>query len=389
VTGFIKYAVPLIATLAISAYRPAECASRASPLPQSFDLEVPWQPTVVNIGGTKTLAYELHITNFYREALILERLEVLNPASGSIVHTYQASELRGLIGRWDRPEPEDRLAIPSGVHAIVYLNLPLKGRDSDLSAVTHRVEFDLPSAVSGHGVVEGGAFKADADGMPSLGPPLRGGPWAAIYDASWERGHRRVIYSVEGRAHIPGRFAIDWFRVEPSGKAFEGTEKKPSDWYGYGAEVLAVADCLVASAKDGISERSAVSNSAEAIPFDSASGNYVSLDLGAGRYAFYEHLIPGTITVKTGDRVRLGQVLGRLGYSGESTGPHLHFHVSDRDSPLNAEGLPYTLRAFALMGAYASAEDFDGARPWVPRAAAVRADRGAEFPLPLSVVKFP
>lgn len=50
------------------------------------------------------------------------------------------------------------------------------------------------------------------------------------------------------------------------------------------------------------------------------------LDLGDNRHAFYGHLLPGSLRVKPGDRVRRGQVIGRLGNSGNSTGPHLHFH---------------------------------------------------------------
>jgi murein DD-endopeptidase MepM/ murein hydrolase activator NlpD len=72
-----------------------------------------------------------------------------------------------------------------------------------------------------------------------------------------------------------------------------------------------------------------------------AGGNYVALDIGYGRYALYGHLIPGSIKVKKGDFVKRGQVLGRLGNSGNSTEPHLHFQIADAPSFLNANGLPY------------------------------------------------
>jgi murein DD-endopeptidase MepM/ murein hydrolase activator NlpD len=52
--------------------------------------------------------------------------------------------------------------------------------------------------------------------------------------------------------------------------------------------------------------------------------NYVALDLDGQHYAFYEHLQPGSVKVKPGDRVRSGQVI-IAGCTGESTGPHLHF----------------------------------------------------------------
>jgi len=49
---------------------------------------------------------------------------------------------------------------------------------------------------------------------------LRGGPWIAIYDPLLSGGHRTAIYTLDSRAGIPGRFAIDWIRLPPGG-AFE------------------------------------------------------------------------------------------------------------------------------------------------------------------------
>ena len=60
-----------------------------------------------------------------------------------------------------------------------------------------------------------------------------------------------------------------------------------------------------------------------------AGGNHVIVDIGGGRYAFYAYLKPGSVEVKEGDHVGSGQVLARLGNSGNTTFPHLHFHVMD------------------------------------------------------------
>ena len=73
------------------------------------------------------------------------------------------------------------------------------------------------------------------------------------------------------------------------------------------------------------------------------------LDLGGGKFAFYAHIQPGTLRVKTGDRVTRGQVLGLVGNSGNSTEPHLHFHISDSPLPLESEGLPYAIAGMTGM----------------------------------------
>ncbi|WP_141582290.1 M23 family metallopeptidase [Actinomadura sp. WMMA1423] len=72
-------------------------------------------------------------------------------------------------------------------------------------------------------------------------------------------------------------------------------------------------------------------------------GNSVVLDLGDGVYAVFAHLRRGSLRVSKGDRVRAGDVLGEVGNSGNSSEPHLHFHLMDRPRPLAAAGLPFAL----------------------------------------------
>ena len=63
------------------------------------------------------------------------------------------------------------------------------------------------------------------------------------------------------------------------------------------------------------------------ITLETVGGNNVIMEIGDGLYAFYAHLQPGSLRVKVGDKVRRGQVLGLLGNSGNSSEPHLHFHI--------------------------------------------------------------
>ena len=81
-----------------------------------------------------------------------------------------------------------------------------------------------------------------------------------------------------------------------------------------------------------------------------ALGNYVVVDIGEGRFAFYAHMQPGSLRVKPGDKVTTGQVLGLLGNSGNTDAPHLHFHVMDGASPLLSDGLPYAFTSFTGEG---------------------------------------
>lgn len=85
------------------------------------------------------------------------------------------------------------------------------------------------------------------------------------------------------------------------------------------------------------------------------------LDLGDGRFALYAHFKPGSVRVQPGQRVSRGQVLGLVGTSGNSSEPHLHFHVMDGPSPLASSGVPYLIRRFRAIERGASTEAYDRA----------------------------
>lgn len=126
------------------------------------------------------------------------------------------------------------------------------------------------------------------------------------------------------------------------------------------------------------------------VTVDSAVGNYVTLDLGTGHFALYAHLQPRSIKVKVGDKVKTGQVLALLGNSGNSDAPHLHFHVTDGDSPLGAEGLPYELETFTQTGTVDGAEELlDAGQTWHPKPGEKEVTRKREFPANNAVVTFP
>jgi murein DD-endopeptidase MepM/ murein hydrolase activator NlpD len=96
------------------------------------------------------------------------------------------------------------------------------------------------------------------------------------------------------------------------------------------------------------------------------------------------------VQVKAGDRVRSGQVIGRLGNTGSSSsGPHLHFHVADARTTLAAEGAPYVFRSFEVLGGFAAIGDFATNTHWRAVPAPESGPRRMELPNANVVVVFP
>jgi len=159
------------------------------------------------------------------------------------------------------------------------------------------------------------------------------------------------VLAVDGRARVSQRYAIDWVRPE-NGSTFRGKREDNSAYHAYGAEVIAVADGTIVAVKDGIPENvPGLTSRAVPITLETIGGNLVVHDIGQGQYAFYAHLQPGSLRVKPGDRVQRGQVLGLLGNSGNSTEPHLHFHIGNGPAILGSEGVPFVIREYELIGA--------------------------------------
>lgn len=380
------HAIRRQAVVALLALATAFAAGAATPVRQSFDLQVPAPPTPVAIDGTRRLVYELHLANFADEPLAPVRVEVRDGDGGTIA-TFTGEDLaRRIAVPGARAGDDDARGIPPGMRGVVYIEFALPGGPPP-RALTHRVGYVVAGGDANAAFVVEGARTPVADAPPlALGPPLRGGPWAAIHAPEWPRGHRRVLYAVDGRVRIPGRFAIDWVKLDAGGRSAHGDADRVANSLGYGADVLAVADAVVAAVRDDVAESATISAHPRNALGD-ATGNYVALDLGDGRYAFYEHLRPGSVRVAPGQRVRRGEVLAELGFTGDSTGPHLHFHVADAPSPLGAEGVPFVFERFRVLGRYPDIGML-GSAPWAPLDDGLPARRMRERPASNVVVDF-
>jgi murein DD-endopeptidase len=367
------------------------CSIGVLPSPQQpVDLAVRHPAQTVRVLGVSHLVHELWITSRAPAPVTLSRVTVSSETR--TLADYQEAELLAHVGRPGLPRTHPApLVLEPDQQAVVYFWTALPQDGPAPSRVEHRVTIAVPGAPSSprQTVARGGETRVvPADDAAVLDAPLRGQGWVAVYEPEMMGGHRTAIYTTDGAPRIPGRFAIDWIRLPPGATRMDSSSRPP-DWNGFGAEVLAVAEARVADARDGRPDADAAGKPRVPITRDNAAGNYVSLDLGNGRFAFYEHLQEGSVRVKAGDRVARGQTIARLGSSGSvSSGPHLHFHVSNANSLLAAEGVPFVLRRFLARGAFASIGAFAKGDPPVPNARHLTIERLAERPAANAIVEF-
>ncbi len=142
------------------------------------------------------------------------------------------------------------------------------------------------------------------------------------------------------------RFATD-FLISKDGATHSGDAQDLRSYYCWDRPILAPAAGAVAVAVDGLPDQTI-----GAIDRERPAGNHVVLDLGTGEFAFLAHLRQASVTVKRGDEVASGQVLGRCGNSGNSSEPHLHFHLQTTPDLATGEGLPAFFENYVADGTF-------------------------------------
>lgn len=140
------------------------------------------------------------------------------------------------------------------------------------------------------------------------------------------------------------RFAYDLVK-RVDGSSHRGDGKALEDYYCWNQPILAPADATVLEAVDGLPDQAIGTRNTEQI-----TGNHVMLDLGQGEYALLAHLQHGSVAVKAGQHVARGQALGRCGNSGNTSEPHLHFHMQDAPEFGKGDGLPVFFEDYSADG---------------------------------------
>jgi len=344
-------------------------------------------PAFVVYGSDESdhIVYDLVVTNAFPAPVTLTSVEVLQPNGRGLLRLQGEA-----LGSFTKPliggQASATIPASSVVDTIIDVIVPHGAAPREL---THRISYALPashptSPVIESDVIDGPLVRIHRRTPVVIAPPLSGDGW---YNAngccgSGDADHRVARLPVDGAVlKHPETFAIDWVK-EAGGRFFSGDGSALTDHFAFGAVVVSATDGTVTSARDGQPEQVPLQPPRGISENIDYPGNFVIIRVRPHVYAFYAHFQPGSVAVKVGDRVKVGQRLGLLGNSGNSNVPHLHFGLMDGPNWASSDSLPFVVNDMTLAG-MSPGDPFDAIHP--QGESGMRRDT---YPLVFSVVNF-
>jgi murein DD-endopeptidase MepM/ murein hydrolase activator NlpD len=155
-------------------------------------------------------------------------------------------------------------------------------------------------------------------------------PFKGAWTVVWGGDTKELNYHVENGAQ---KNAFDFVIHGENGKMYQTDGRSNDDYYAFGQEILAPCEGEIVLVVDGIKDNRPGEMNPVFIP-----GNTVVLKTTANEYFVFAHFQQYSIRVSQGDEVKQGDILGHCGNSGNSSEPHLHFHLQNVEEMYKATG---------------------------------------------------
>jgi hypothetical protein len=296
------------------------------------------------------IGYTLETWEYEKDGLELQQVKVLDEDTKEELLIIDKENLP--VIHKDPIAPNPYFVVDTLKNYYLSIQLPIPLGKTPPRAVFHR--FILKKTTDNSELsIEGAAFSPRTSETPLvIASPLKGKN-LIFFNQSTMGYHFYVMIFINGKIYRSERYAIDTGELKDDLTTYlNGDPKVNTSYFNYGRPLYAVADGVVVHIQDGRTENS---GDAKDVTFNSAdelAGNYLVLDIGGGRYAYYCHCIPHSFLVKEGDTVKEGDQIAQLGNSGNSDAPHLHFHIADGSDLWTSNGIPFVLKEYTKTGIY-------------------------------------
>jgi hypothetical protein len=306
--------------------------------------------------GKVHLEYDLVSTSVFSLPVTLTKV-VVRAGDGRELLTLQGNALQARTQPLGELKPGTRTReVPSSGSVATLMDVKVPPGEVP-ERITNRITYALPAntpkvlkALIGGLTTEGPNLDVPRRPATVIAPPLSGEGWWNGNGCCLTKGHRSHRLAVDGQRFVtPETFAIDFEQVRGT-RVFEGDGTRNEQYFGFGAKVSSVANGKVVVVRGGLPEQTP-----GAAPLDPEGpldfgGNQVVVRMGGGVYAQYYHLQTGSIEVRKGERVHTGQILGKLGNTGNSFSPHLHFDLTTGPNVFTSDSLPFVFDRYRWAG---------------------------------------
>jgi hypothetical protein len=328
---------------------------------QANEVEVhalPATPLIEIRDGKQLLNFDLAVTNAGRNTLRLTEIEmtVFN-SPGEFVILRQTVNSDGLspgVNIVARPliAPGETVdvfnpfyslstGVPISMMKYVFRCL-VENNDQQREANRHRLPMDFDT--SGEITVSPRVYETKT----SLTSPLHGR--ILIWEGHDFYAHHRRIPLNDGTVQKMGirananRYGSDLVIIDNQGNMYRGDPWNKENWFTYGAPIYAPGAGTVIAAEnrypDNEFDGKRINHPQPPPGADEDLGNFVTIDHGNGEFSVMPHMLAGSVAVRKGDKVRKGQLIGRVGFSGDAIFPHVHYSLLSCADIYNCEALP-------------------------------------------------
>lgn len=137
---------------------------------------------------------------------------------------------------------------------------------------------------------------------------------------------------------ISQRYAYD-FEIRKNNLPYKGDYTNCENYYSYKQNIIAPSDGWVIDIKNEFNDTRILKERPAICDADDPRGNYILLKHSNNEYSLVAHILKNSFKVKVGDLVKEGQIIARVGNSGNTEGPHIHFQVQKGNDFNNSQGL--------------------------------------------------
>lgn len=156
-------------------------------------------------------------------------------------------------------------------------------------------------------------------------------PFKEEWTVVWGGDTKELNYHVESVAQ---KNAFDIVITDSNGKSYRTNGENNEDYYAFGKPIIAPCDGEVVLVVDGVKDNKPGVLNPIYVP-----GNTVIIKTDRNEFLFFAHFKQNSIKVKQGQRVAQGELLGLCGNTGNSSEPHLHFHIQNAEDMNIATGV--------------------------------------------------